>query len=80
MPKNPANPRSVKPVPAGAAFMSTSQLRARYGSVSAMWVERRLKDDPDFPSPEYFGNNRFFRISAVEEYERACAKRPRSRS
>jgi hypothetical protein len=66
-------------VPADAVFLSTRQLRARYGAVSAMWVERRLKNDADFPRAEYFGTNRFFRIAAVEEYERLCAKRPRAR-
>lgn len=79
MPRNSDNPRPVRPVPAGAVYISTRQLRARYGDVSAMWVERKLKDDPDFPRPEYFGGNRFFRIAAVEEYERLCAKRPRGR-
>jgi hypothetical protein len=76
MPKNPTNPRPVRPVPPGA---TTRQVRARYGDVSAMWVERKLKNDSDFPRPEFFGTNRFFRIAALEAYERACAKRPRAR-
>ena len=79
MPRNPDNPRPVRPVPLDATYMSGRQLRRRYGDVSHMWIERRLKNDPDFPQPEYFGSQRFFKISAVESCERLCATRQRQK-
>jgi hypothetical protein len=57
-------------VPPGAVFISVQQLRARYGSVSLMWVNRRLKNDPKFPKPQYFGRLRFWKIADLEAYER----------
>jgi hypothetical protein len=30
-------------------FLTTRQLRDRYGGVSHMSIERRLVDDPEFP-------------------------------
>jgi len=50
-------------------FLTARQLRKRYGNRSHMWVERRLKDDPGFPRPYYFGRMRFFRLSELEAYE-----------
>ncbi|MBH5369913.1 hypothetical protein [Bradyrhizobium glycinis] len=57
------------------ALIRTSQLRARYGGVSHMWVERRLKDDPAFPRPLYIARNRFWRLADLVEWERAVAAR-----
>jgi hypothetical protein len=54
-------------------WLSTRQVRDRYGGVSAMWVERRLQSDPRFPRPKKFGRLRFFELSRLEEYERAIA-------
>ncbi len=60
-----------------AELIRTAQLRARYGGVSHMWVERRLKDDPEFPRPIYIARNRFWRLVELETWERAVASRPR---
>lgn len=57
------------------ALIRTSQLRARYGGVSHMWVERRLKDDPTFPRPLYIARNRFWRLADLVDWERAVAAR-----
>jgi hypothetical protein len=54
-------------------WLSTRQVRDRYGGVSAMWVERRLQSDPRFPRPKKFGRLRFFELSRLEEYERTIA-------
>ena len=54
-------------------WLSTRQVRDRYGGVSAMWVERRLQSDPRFPRPKKFGRLRFFELSRLEDYERAIA-------
>jgi hypothetical protein len=67
------NTNRQSPVPAGAIYISAAQLRARYGNVSHMWVERRLQNDPAFPKPIYFGRLRFWAIAELEQYERNAA-------
>jgi hypothetical protein len=57
------------------ALIPTSQLRARYGGVSHMWVERRLKDDSDFPRPLYIAKRRFWRLAELAAWERSVAAR-----
>lgn len=54
-------------------FLSAAQVRARYGGVSFMWIERRLKDDSGFPTPAKFGRLRFWKIGDLEAWERAQA-------
>lgn len=68
--------RPPVPVPQDAVYISINQVRARYGNISHMWVERKIKTDPRFPQPKYFGRLRFFKISEVEEYERLCVTEP----
>lgn len=58
-------------------LIRTAQVRARYGGVSHMWVERRLKDDADFPRPIYIARNRFWRLGDLVAWERLVASRPR---
>ena len=50
-------------------YLRAKQLRARYGSVSHMWIERRLQDDPAFPKPVKMGRLRFWRLSELEAWE-----------
>jgi predicted DNA-binding transcriptional regulator AlpA len=52
-----------------------AQLRERYGDVSHMWIERRLKRDPTFPRPVKLGGSslRMFDLDQLEQWERACA-------
>ena len=52
-------------------YASSNQVRNRYGGRSHMWIERRLKDDPDFPKPIYIGRLRYWKISALEAWEKA---------
>ena len=58
-------------------YITTRQLRLRYGGVSHMWIERRLADDPEFPKPVYFGARRFWPVTAVERWERTRAANSR---
>ena len=76
MPHPKPGERLVQPpaVPAGAVYITTAQLRQRYGNLSHMWVERKLRNDPEFPRPVCFGSSfRFFKLADVEDYERRCA-------
>ncbi|WP_441229453.1 hypothetical protein AB7828_03860 [Tardiphaga sp. 215_C5_N2_1] len=59
-----------------ATLIPTARLRARFGGVSHMWVERRLKDDPTFPKPIYITNRRFWRVSDLVVWERGQIARP----
>jgi hypothetical protein len=73
LPRSNIKDRPVQP-PVGTVYLTVAQLRQRYGSVSHMWVERKLKSDPDFPRPVTFGSSfRFFRFDEIEAYERLCA-------
>ncbi len=64
-------PRVLKPLPDGAVWMTTPQLLRRYGGRSAMWLWRKLRDDPDFPKPIYMGpKNRMFSVAECDAYDR----------
>jgi hypothetical protein len=58
--------------------VTAEQVRQRYGGVSRMWIERRLKSDPRFPRPEKFGNSllRMFDLDALESWERSSVAHP----
>jgi predicted DNA-binding transcriptional regulator AlpA len=60
-------------------YLKTKQVRQRYGSVSEMWIERRMKDDA-FPRPVFFGSLRFWRESDLLAWERAQIKAPKPRA
>jgi predicted DNA-binding transcriptional regulator AlpA len=61
-------------------YLTAAQLRERYGGVSHMWIERRLKSDPAFPRPKKFGGSalRMFALDEIEAYERACSIKEQS--
>ena len=60
----------ARPVPAGAKFINVPQLADRWGGISTMTIERKLKLDPDFPKPRRLGRIRIFDIPEIENYER----------
>jgi predicted DNA-binding transcriptional regulator AlpA len=63
----------INPDTTEKTFLTSAQLRTRYGGRSHMWLERRLKSDPLFPRPQYFGRLRFWDRAAIEAWERATA-------
>jgi hypothetical protein len=58
-----------------SAYITSTQLRARYGHRSEMWVERIMATDPNFPRPIKIGRFRFWERAALEAYERSLIKR-----
>jgi len=51
-------------------LVNTANTRRTLGGVSAMWIWRRLKDDPTFPKPIQFspGGPRFWKRSELLEW------------
>lgn len=57
-----------------STYLSTDQVRARFGGVSRMWVHRAVRSH-GFPRPLKFGNRSvrgraFYSRAAVERWER----------
>lgn len=65
--------------PAKAKYMTTAQLRARWGNCSQMTIERKIKNDKNFPRSHNFLRIRMFDIAEIEEYERTAARERSSR-
>jgi predicted DNA-binding transcriptional regulator AlpA len=63
-------PRPAKPVPADAVWMTSNQVCARYGGKSHMWLWRKIKRDPAFPKPVYFGRMMMFSVAEQDDYDR----------
>lgn len=64
----------------GGAFLPATQVQIRY-SISETTLWRWLRDpDLGFPRPSYIGRLRFFRLSELENWERALPKTARHRS
>jgi hypothetical protein len=55
-------------------FLSSAQVKKRYGGVSDMWLTRRLRDGSGFPKPMIVETRRFWKLSELEQWERARAK------
>lgn len=64
----------------GDLYLRIADVRARYGNVSHMWVERRLHDDPSFPRPQYISKRRFWRLGDLVAWERANASSRKGRT
>jgi hypothetical protein len=62
--------RAPMPIPVDAKWMTSNQLRARYGNRSHMWVVRNLKNNPDFPKPSRQGRLLIFSVAEFDEYDR----------
>jgi hypothetical protein len=57
--------------PVTKQFITTAQLRKRWGDCSHMFVERRLMSDPTFPKPVKLGGRlRLWDLDEVDSYER----------
>ena len=88
----PATPSAVGPESVGARnvvlnprlppkqYLTAAQLRARYGGVSHMWIERRLRYDPTFPRPVKLGGSliRMWDLAEIGAWERSCVLQRRA--
>ena len=55
-------------------LVPAAQVRQRYGGVSTMWLERRLKNpESGFPKPIYIGRRRYWRLEELVAWERSLA-------
>ena len=56
--------------PAPQRYLTSRQVRERYGKVSHMWIERRMRDASGFPQPVRLGGaRRFWRLTDLEKWE-----------
>jgi predicted DNA-binding transcriptional regulator AlpA len=55
-------------------FLTALQVRQRYGNASDMWLWRRLRDDSKFPRPIEIRRRRYWKLSELIMWERACAR------
>ena len=55
-------------------YSTAAQVRSRYGDVSAMWVWRRVKHDPEFPRPLIISGRQYFDLDQLDAYDAAHIK------
>jgi predicted DNA-binding transcriptional regulator AlpA len=55
-------------------FLTAVQVRQRYGDASDMWLWRLLRDDSNFPRPIEIRKRRYWKLSDLIAWERACVQ------
>ena len=60
----------------GARLMPSAGVRAFFGNVSIMFIERRLADGPSFPKPIYIAGKRYWEVEALEDWIAAQPRTP----
>jgi hypothetical protein len=68
-------PRKPVPAPDDAKYLTSNQVRARYGNRSAMWLYRKNRHDPVFPKPFYFGRMQMFLVADLDAYDATLIQR-----
>jgi hypothetical protein len=53
-------------------FLTFKQLQERWGNCSFMFLERKLREDPQFPKPIKVGRRRLIDEELIEAYERSA--------
>ena len=56
-------------------YLTSAQMRERYGGRSEMWLTRIMRSDAKFPRYIVIGRYRFWALDDVERYERHVAAR-----
>jgi len=62
-------PRTPRPVPADAVWLTSVQTCARYGGRSQMWLWRKINRDAAFPKPAYLGRMMMFSRAELDAYD-----------
>jgi hypothetical protein len=65
---------SVKSFKRRRHYLTSGQVRERYGNRSDMWLWRKLKYDPKFPRPMVTGRLRLWDEDKLDQYDDACMK------
>jgi hypothetical protein len=73
-------PREAVAIPPSAKWISARQVCARYGGRSLMWLERKLKNDPSFPRPTYFGSLRYWQPTSLDAYDNEIIEQQMNRA
>lgn len=58
-------------------FLAARDFAARYGKQHGnyhVWLARRTEADSRFPKVTLIGHRKFYRITEIEAWERACAE------
>jgi hypothetical protein len=69
--KHAAPHQLPRPPPLGARLLPSPRARTFFGGVSAMWLERRLDDDPSFPRPRYISGKRYWEVEELAAWVEA---------
>jgi hypothetical protein len=51
-------------------FIGVPELRRRWNNCSQMLIEKRIKNDPNFPHVYRISRHRLFALDEIEAYER----------
>lgn len=71
-------PHEIKPIPQDALWLTSKQVRNRYGGKSEMWLWNMVKNDPHFPKPAYQGRMQIYSVQELDEYDRLLISKRRS--
>jgi predicted DNA-binding transcriptional regulator AlpA len=58
-------------------YLTAVQVRQRFAGASDMWLWRRLRDDSKFPRPIEIRKRRYWKLSELVAWERACVRTAR---
>src|SRR4051794_12447333 len=80
LPDGSLGPRVRKPLSPSAKYMRVVPDYCDRAGCAPITVERRIKNDPEFPLVIYFGRLRYLEVEAVEKYEAICKERAITRA
>lgn len=70
------SPRPVPAVTANSVYLSSRQVRERFGGRGELWITRQIESN-GFPKPVRFGTGRllYWKLADVEQWEATQAQR-----
>ena len=61
--------------PSSQVFLTSKQVRQRYGNISQQWLWQRQQPESDFPQPIRIQGRRFWKLQDLENYEASLASK-----